>query len=319
MRPSRLIAATSSTRSQPAAEDLGDLRGERGRLGRPPRRRARRRRPRPRRARPPRRRPAAANSTSWVATSTACPSSASAAQDRGQPGLGGVVEPAGRLVEQQHRRRADEHQRRAPAPAAGPRTGRAGGRRRGCRAPAGRGACGIPRAAVGGRALLGDGLEVEQVGGGLRHQPDEVAPARRRQRGRVRPADVDASRPGAGALPCSAQSSVDLPGPVAAHQRGDPARRARRDGRRPRSATVAPWTTVSASRHRATGSSCSGARRRSAAQPRSSPRARRRASRTRQRQRRPAGGPAELDDRGYDGRGGEHLGRARRRARGRRR
>ena len=97
-------AATSSTAQPRRPEHLGDLRRERRRLGDHPARRARGDdlalgehdhlvgdlAPRtPRRG---------------VATSTACPSAASPAQDAGELRLGGVVEPAGRLVEQQHRR-----------------------------------------------------------------------------------------------------------------------------------------------------------------------------------------------------------------------
>ena len=53
----------------------------------------------------------ATNSTSWVATSTAWPSSARPRRMPGQHVLGGVVEAARGLVEQQHPRPGHQHQR----------------------------------------------------------------------------------------------------------------------------------------------------------------------------------------------------------------
>ena len=119
---------------------------------------------------------------------------------------------------------------RARGPAAGPRRGRAGaGRRRTAgREPleqdAGRPAC-HARVAVGRRALLVDGLEVEQVGGRLRHQPDQRAarPAASRAAGSW-PSDAHRSR----RTPAAALQRPDqrrLARAVAAHQRDHLARR----------------------------------------------------------------------------------------------
>ena len=78
---------------------------------------------------------------------------------------------------------------------------------------------GLPRAAVGGRALLGDGLEVEQVGGGLRHQPDQGAALRPAagSRGRCRRRSTRPARALAAALQGPQQRR--LAGAVAPHQR----------------------------------------------------------------------------------------------------
>ena len=81
-----------------------------------------------------------------------------------------------------------------------------------------------PAAGVRGRALLGDRLEVEQVGGRLRDQPDEGAAP-----GGVEPGRVGARRrrPCRSGASCGALERPDqrrLARAVAAHQRGDLAR-----------------------------------------------------------------------------------------------
>ena len=63
----------------------------------------------------------AASSTSWVASTIAVPLLGEFAQRGDQPRLGRIVEPAGRLVEQQQRGR-ESARRRAQGPAAAPRT-----------------------------------------------------------------------------------------------------------------------------------------------------------------------------------------------------
>ena len=81
--------------------------------------------------------------------------------------------------------------------------------------------------AVGLRALLADGREVQQVGRGLRHQPDRAAAGIRAEVTGIAAAHVDAARrTGAGALERPEQRR--LAGAVAAHERGDLARRAAR-------------------------------------------------------------------------------------------
>ena len=75
-------------------------------------------------------------------------------------------------------------------------------------------------AGVGGGALLGDGLEVEQVGGRLRHQAHVRTPLGGRQVGRV----VADHGDGAGAPLARALQGPDqarLAGAVASHQHGD--------------------------------------------------------------------------------------------------
>ncbi len=80
-------------------------------------------------------------------------------------------------------------------------------------------------AAVGGVALLGHGLEVEQVGRRLRHQPDQ-RPGGRPAPGRPgRPADAPTATAPAG-TPTAALERPQQRGlarAVAAHERGDPA------------------------------------------------------------------------------------------------
>ena len=94
--------------------------------------------------------------------------------------------------------------------------------------------------AVGRVALVGDGLEVEQVGGGLRHQPDRArtAAGRAASAGSM-PSTVDGARPRRGAAALQGPQQRRLARAVAAHQRRDlagaqvevdPAQRASRRG-----------------------------------------------------------------------------------------
>ena len=139
----------------------------------------------------------ATNSTSWVATRTARPSAARSRDDRARArpcrrsrGRGSARRAArtgGRAVST-----IDERERE---PLALGQVARVevlvdAGREPVEQAAAGAGA--RPRRRVGGGALVGDGLEVEQVGGGLRHQPDVRTPLGGRERGRVVAVDVDA-------------------------------------------------------------------------------------------------------------------------------
>jgi len=151
---------------------------------------------------------------------------------RRERSLGGVVQPARRLVEQQHARPGRQHQgeRERQALALGEVArvrvvGYAGDELvQDPPAPAPvRGTL-----AVAGSQLLGHGLEVEQVRGVLREQPDQGA-ALRRGPGRGVGDDplaayVDgAGEPRAGALECPQQGG--LAGAIAAHQCRDPAGR----------------------------------------------------------------------------------------------
>ena len=157
---------------------------------------------------------------------------------------------------------------------------------------------------VGRRALLGHGLEVEQVGGRLRHQTDELSTA---GAGLGRGIDAGhahhAGAPRARALQGPQQGR--LARAVAAHQRRDaalaqlerhvaegdgPAHQHGQGRRRP--APVAD---------RVGGRCRRGAHLDVASEPAGVAHG--------HRQRRPAEPPTELDDRGYDGRGGEQVGR----------
>src|SRR5690606_8532287 len=100
-------------------------------------------------------------------------------ENRGEPGLGGVVQAAGGLVEQEHGRGGGEldGQGECQLPALGQRA-RVGGRgdvggepveEQGSGAGRGRGV------GVGGAALGGDRLVVRQVGRGLRDERDAPA------------------------------------------------------------------------------------------------------------------------------------------------
>ena len=163
----------------------------------------------------------AANSTSWVATTTARPCAGERIQRRGQPGLGLVVQASGRLVEQHHpggdRELDGQHQRELLACRQVTRmvvAGDAGDdavEHRAGRARRGAVAVGLGEFGV-------DGVQVEQVGGGLRDQADQAA-----RRGRLHLARVVALPVGAGSVtvppsrvpePCSAHSSDDLPEPL---------------------------------------------------------------------------------------------------------
>ena len=206
-----------------------------------PRGSARRRRPRPPPAPPPGRRPRRRTRRRGSPPCTACPSSASPRRIAASSRLGRVVQPAGRLVEQQHRRRGGEHDRqgqRQPLALgqvarvrvvgdAGRRAGRAASRRRARRAPA---------VAVGRGALVGDGLEVEQVG------RRSAAPGRPAPRGARRPRPAGSAPSTATTPPARRPAALQGPeqrglaGAVAAHQRDDLAgvqRRGRPRGRRP--------------------------------------------------------------------------------------
>ena len=95
-----------------------------------------------------------------------------------------------------------------PARGAGPRRGRAGGGRRAMPGTSrSRRARQAPAAAVGGRALLGDRLEVEQVGGRLRDQPDERAAPGGVERGRVGAVDRDAAGAAPSACPAGPRAA----------------------------------------------------------------------------------------------------------------
>ena len=308
--PAPARPATSATVSHGSGrQDLGDLRRER------------------RRARPPRRAvgpsattspsasttvrsaTSAASSTSWVASTIACPSAASSRRISTSRALAGVVEAAGRLVEQEQRRARRPARRRARARAAGPRTGRAGAvgvgdagqqpveQRRGrCRraAPASRSAA---------RALVGDRVRVEQVARVLRDQAD-LADQRPRAAAGAGSAPPTRDRPASGACsPASAPSSVDLPAPL-----------------RPISATISPGAQRRGRRRAApaTGPQLHGQPRVGDGDRRRRPPAACRAAGVgrpaaraavpaapagvahRQRQRRPAGHPAQLHDRRGD-------------------
>ena len=103
------------------------------------------------------------------------------------------------------------------------------GRRRGRCARAARRRCPrpAPALAVRLRALGRDGVEVEQVRRALRDEADRraVVPGRRASAGRRRRRLPTRTVPDVRVpLPCSAHSSEDLPGAVAAHQRGHLAR-----------------------------------------------------------------------------------------------
>ena len=170
-----------------------------------------------------------------------------------------------------------------------------------------------------GRALLGDGLEVEQVGGVLRHQPDERAPARRRRGGPGRAAHPHRRRARAAAAALQRPQQRGLAGAVAPHQRGDPARREREVdvAERDRRAVHHREPARLQRRPPAAGSVGDGL-----ARPRSARAGRardRRASRTLSGSGLQPAAAAELDDRRYDRRGGQQLGRARRPRPGRRR
>ena len=151
----------------------------------------------------------------------------------GQPGQGGgeralrgVVEAAGRFVEQHQGRGAREHDRqhqRQPLPLGEvpgvPVAGDPGHQ------PVEHLAAGAgpdPGAVIRGRTLLVHGLEVEQVVGVLRHQPDASTAGCGVQPGGVGTGDRDpAGRTSPGALERPQQRR--LPGAVAAHHRADPA------------------------------------------------------------------------------------------------
>ena len=154
------------------------------------------------------------------------------AQHRDQTGLRRVVQAAGRLVEEQQRRAGRSARRPGRGRAAGPRTGRGGG----CRpatpgqqlgdqgpAGAGRGA----RVLVGGRALGGDRVRVQQVARLLRDEADladELARGRcgaGRGRRRATVPEVGSTRP------TRAARRVDFPAPL-----------------RPMRAMVSPGATV---------------------------------------------------------------------------
>ena len=79
-----------------------------------------------------------------------------------------------------------------------------------------------PLPPVGGRALVGDGLEVEQVCGGLRHQPDQGAACRRVEAGRVEGPDLDVAGVAA-AAPLQRPDQRRLARAAAAHQGRDAA------------------------------------------------------------------------------------------------
>ena len=134
-----------------------------------------------------------------------------------QLGLRRVVQPAGRLVEQEHGRGTDQHhdegQGQPLALGEVARMGVVGD----VRDESVEELAGLPRAAVGCQTLLGDGLEVEQVGGGLRHQSDEGAAPGRRLGRRVGAGDLDASGPALAAA-LEGPEQRRLAGPVASHQ-----------------------------------------------------------------------------------------------------
>ena len=135
-----------------------------------------------------------ANSTSWVATTIECPLAGELVEDPGQGRLGLVVEAPGGFVEGDHGRGGREldgqHQRellsggqisrmRVRRDAGRDRLEDPAGRRRGswstaASVPVGLGEFGL------------DGVEVQQVGRGLRDEADQAPGGGRRELGRVR-------------------------------------------------------------------------------------------------------------------------------------
>ena len=162
----------------------------------------------------------------------------------------------------------------------------------------------MPRVAgAAGRALLVDGLEVEQVGRLLGQQSDETPPVDRPEVGRVGAADRDLARAPRPA-PLQRPQQRGLARAVAAHQRGDPAARQGQRHVADRHGPAVHHRETPDHHVRRLGGRCGLARRcqRERAGPAPGvPDA--------QRQRAPPGGPGELDQGRYDGRGGEHLGR----------
>ena len=294
---------TSATVQPRRPEHLGHLRREGRRLRRRPRAPGRatpaRPRPSPAGRRPPARR---TRRRGWRPAPPS-PSAASSRRIAASACLAGVVEAAGRLVEQQQAGPVDQHQRqgeRQPLALGEVARVRVVRRRRARAGRAARGSRPVPPSPA--RALLGDGLQVEQVGGGLRHQAGQLAAAGRSSRGRVdaapRPAVRRTARgPGAPTAGSTcrhplrpiravtvppAQVEVDARGRRRC-RRGAPVRpSAGQPGRPARAPARAPAAAAGVER---------------------AGRAPRLADR--QRQRRPAGEPAQLDERGYDGRVGQ--------------
>ena len=99
--PSAAPRATSATVSHRPAEDLRHLRARRRATGRARRRSGPSATTSPSAITTTRSATSATNSTSWVATTHAAPVGRRARGRPAEGGLGGVVEPAGRLVEQQ--------------------------------------------------------------------------------------------------------------------------------------------------------------------------------------------------------------------------
>ena len=172
------------------------------------------------------------------------------------------------------------------------------------------------RLGVGLRELLADGVEVEQVGRRLRHEPDERArlASGARSAGSRPPTSTRPPWRAPGALQRPEQRR--LARAVAAHERDDLARAqlevdvAHRDDR-----AVAhddPAAAQHARRPTSIGCGTAGGGVDAGERRRAAVRRARRGVAHRQRQRRPTREPAELDDRRRDARAREQLGRARR-------
>ncbi len=118
----------------------------------------------------------AASSTSCVASTMRVPLARRDLEHADEPGLRRVVQPAGRLVEEQQRRPAGEHdgQREREPLSLGEIARMCGVRHAGQQLADQRpaGARLGTRVGVGGRALGGDGVRVQQVARLLRHEPD---------------------------------------------------------------------------------------------------------------------------------------------------
>ena len=142
-----------------------------------------------------------------------------AVEDADQRPLGPVVEPPGRLVEQHDvagRRSADGQHQSQPLTlgqvagmesSAMPGASRSSRSRRPDPRPFGR----LP---VGLGALLGHRVEVQQVGRGLGHEPDQAPGLGRRQRLGVDSRPTSTVPPWRGPDPWRAHSSDDLPEPL---------------------------------------------------------------------------------------------------------